>query len=331
MNRKPLTLLLLILLLCSGCISSPIATPIQNMTPQLVPYLVTTTPVFNITQPTSAPTSTPAQSELSGYVVFDDTVGDNNQIFILNLDTRDISQLTNHGSNYNPVWSPDGTKIAYVSSPSRGGNSDIYIMNADGTMQIPVVKCSGQEHSPAWSPDSSKLAFVSDCDGFSNEIYVLDIQTSNITQLTKNTNSDLDPAWSPDGARIAFAEERGVTGFMDIFIMNADGTNKIHVVEGGPAWHPVWCPDETCMIYEFGTGSRGRIRKLMAIDLQSGEIKPFLSSYANDFVTDIWLPSLSPIRGYVVFNISFELYAMDLESKKLFSLGLHALNGKLYP
>lgn len=330
MHRK-LWLLLSILLLLSGCMSSQTELPAPNLTPQLVPYLVTTTPVFNIPHPTRAPTSTPAQSELSGYVIFDDTVGDNSQIFLLNLETRDISQLTKHGSNYDPVWSPDGTKIAYESSPSHGEASDIYIMNADGTMQVPVVKCSGIEQSPAWSPDSNKLAFVSNCDEFSNEIYILDIQTGNITQLTKNTNSDLDPAWSPDGTRIAFAEERGVTGFMDIFIMNVDGTNKTHIVEGGPAWHPVWCSNGACIIYEFGTGPQGRIRKLMTIDLHSRESKPLLSSYANDFETDIWLPSLSPVRGYVVFNIGFELYAMDLEKSRLFPLGLHALNGKLYP
>jgi Tol biopolymer transport system component len=57
----------------------------------------------------------------------------------------------------NPVWSPDGSKIAFVSN--RDGRRDIYIMNADGSNVTRLTKDSIIKWSPSWSPDGTKIAF----------------------------------------------------------------------------------------------------------------------------------------------------------------------------
>ena len=72
----------------------------------------------------------------------------------------DITRLTNHpGKDWNPVWSPDGRKIAFVCS--RYGDNQIYIMNADGTDVRRFPQGHAGDWQLAWSPDGKSLCFVS--------------------------------------------------------------------------------------------------------------------------------------------------------------------------
>jgi len=71
---------------------------------------------------------------------------------------------TNSAGDFGPSWSPDGSKIAFWSD--RDGNSDIYVMNADGSEQTRLTDNSASDQEPAWSPDGRRVAFVSSRDGF---------------------------------------------------------------------------------------------------------------------------------------------------------------------
>ena len=78
-----------------------------------------------------------------------------------------MTRLTNNaGANYQPAWSPDGSKIAFISTRDGGGpsgfNTGLYLMNADGTNQTRVTfDDETLEGFPAWSPDGSKIAWAS--------------------------------------------------------------------------------------------------------------------------------------------------------------------------
>ena len=100
-----------------------------------------------------------------------------------------------------PAWSPDGRKLAFVSR--RDGNSEIYVMNADGSEQGNLTQHPASDSHPSWSPDGRKLAFVSRRDG-NSEIYVMNADGSGLRNVTRAPSDDLDPAWSPDGRAIAF-------------------------------------------------------------------------------------------------------------------------------
>ena len=130
-------------------------------------------------------------------------------------------------------------KIAFTST--RDGNSEIYVMNADGTNQTRLTNNSDQDHSPDWSPDGSRIAFRSIRDGFPG-IFVMNANGSNQTRLTNI--QDYDPDWSPDGSRIAFARSTNDPLFTDdIHVMNADGSNQTRLTnnwgtDGAPSWSP---------------------------------------------------------------------------------------------
>ena len=60
-----------------------------------------------------------------------------------------------------PAFSPDGTKIAFVSLENGAANPEIYVMDADGSGRTRLTTSAGNDFDPAWSPDGTKIAFMS--------------------------------------------------------------------------------------------------------------------------------------------------------------------------
>ena len=128
-----------------------------------------------------------------------------------------------------------GGPIAFISD--RGGNLDIYLMNADGSGVMQLTHDPSNDTHPDWSPDGTRIAFTSLRDG-NGEIYVI-ADGSNAARLTDNPAFDGLPAWSPDGTRIAFTSLRD--GNSEIYVMNADGSDPRNLtnspdVDGGAVW-----------------------------------------------------------------------------------------------
>jgi TolB protein len=104
-----------------------------------------------------------------------------------------------------PSWSPDGTKIAYVSFEKN--HAGIFVQEiATGKRRL-LTDYPGINGAPAWSPDGSKLAFVLSKGGSPN-IYSLDIGSNSLVQRTTGTSIDTEPSWSPDGNSIIFTSSR---------------------------------------------------------------------------------------------------------------------------
>ena len=139
-------------------------------------------------------------------------------------------------------WSPDGSKIAFVSY--RDENDEIYVMDSNGTNSRRLTYNSSRDVEPSWSPNRNQIAFSSDRDG-NWEIYTMNSNGGDQKNLTNHPDNERSPTWSPDGERIAFSsvnDERFSFG-MDIFAINVDGSNKAKITDSrGRAENPSWSP-----------------------------------------------------------------------------------------
>jgi dipeptidyl aminopeptidase/acylaminoacyl peptidase len=117
------------------------------------------------------------------------------EVNVMNADGSRLINLTNDpAADGSPAWSPDGTRIAFLST--RDGAYDLYLMNADGTGVTRLTNDPAIEGRPSWSPDGTRIAFSSDKDGDS-EIYVINADGSGVVALTSNPAVDGWPAWGP--------------------------------------------------------------------------------------------------------------------------------------
>ncbi len=190
------------------------------------------------------------------------------QIFAANTDGTLPAQLTTQTSSNSiqPSWSPDGTKIVFASDQNKAtcGCWGIYIMNSDGTGAAALrVQSGSNSFAPAISPNGTKIAFVSNSPG-NYDVFVMNINGTNVVNLTSNPANDGGPqgpdsylppgapsvvpfskvSWSPDGKQITFTSNR-TGGTLNIFTMNADGTNVAQLTTSSANYAPFWLADGT--------------------------------------------------------------------------------------
>ena len=185
----------------------------------------------------------------------------NREIYVMNADGTGPTRLTvDPAGDVDPDWSPDGSKIAFVSGRDDT-YGEIYVMNADGSGLNRLTNNAVLDFSPAWSPDGSKIAFVHD-DGCCNaEIYVMNANGTGPVNLTNNPAFDANPSWSPDGSKIAFRSTRDRND--DLYIMNADGTGLVRVTNDLPDGpfdaQPSWSPDGSRLAFASERGGNSSI------------------------------------------------------------------------
>lgn len=144
--------------------------------------------------------------------------------------TRDV------GLQYNPTWSPDGTKIAFISGHGYQTH-ELILMDSDGSNRKPLTDNKALELLPIFSPDGTKIAYVSDLAG-SYDIWVMDINGENVQQLTYYSGIDTRPCWSADGQSLLFVSNR--SGELQLWIMNADGSESKQLTHEIPSMDPTW-------------------------------------------------------------------------------------------
>ena len=156
---------------------------------------------------------------------------------------RKLTDLPNF--DYQPRWSPDGQRLAYVSV--RENRQVILTMRADGSEVTQLTANGVQNSEPAWSPDGRRIAFRSERSG-TPDIYVMNADGSDQRALTSGIRA-VYPAWSPDGSKILFTAT--VENRANIHVMNADGTGQRQLTQStaGNSRLAFWSPDGKQIVF----------------------------------------------------------------------------------
>lgn len=195
---------------------------------------------------------------------------------------------TGKGKDTTPRWSPDGTRLAFLSD-RMGGKPQIYIIDVSGGEALRLTDIKQGAGALVWSPDGSRLVCVVRTGGEEEpedtpngrpktkpariittlkqrmngegwtydrrrHLFIVDVATGATRQLTDGDWDDIQPAWSPDSRRIAFISARHPTRDLDraedLWVVDADGGEPVQLTPGGGSVAlPAWSPDGRQIAY----------------------------------------------------------------------------------
>lgn len=187
-----------------------------------------------------------------------------------------------------PTWSPDGSKLAYVSFESK--KPVVYVQELASRKRVIAANFKGSNSAPAWSPDGRRLAIALSREGLT-QIYSVSADGSDLRKLTHSNGIDTEPCYSQDGQSIYFTSDR--SGGPQIYRMNADGGDLKRVTYAGSYnISPSVSPDGKMLAYI--SRREGRFQ-LHVLDLASSR-EMRLSDTAHDES-----PSFAPNGRYILY------------------------------
>jgi len=187
-----------------------------------------------------------------------------------------------------PAWSPDGTKVAYVSFENR--KPVVYVQNLVTRERTVVANYKGNNSAPAWSPDGSRLAVALTLSG-STQIYLVSASGGDLHRLTNSSGIDTEPRFSPDGQSIYFTSDR--SGGPQIYKMSvAGGSAQRLTFKSDYNISPRISPDGKTLAF---ISRRDGQYQLYVLDLATSQELPLSDSSSDD------TPSFSPNGRYIMY------------------------------
>ena len=196
--------------------------------------------------------------------------------------------LTSKQPLMSPSWSPDGSRIAYVTFENK--TAEIYIQEVLSGSRRKLASFKGINGAPNWSPDGSKLALTLSRDG-NPEIYVMNVEGGDLKRLTNSAAIDTEPVWAPDGKSIVFTSDRG--GSAQLYRVSAMGGSAQRLTfDGNYNAGADISPDGRKLAMVHGEGGRYRIAVL---DLDSGLLRVLTDGQLDES------PSFSPNGSMIIY------------------------------
>jgi serine/threonine protein kinase/Tol biopolymer transport system component len=151
-------------------------------------------------------------------------------------------------ADINPVWSPDGTRIAF--STYRNGNADIFVKNANGVgEEQPLLQTAADEVVEAWSKDGRYLAYLSGTDRY-QDIYALPLfGDRKLFPVVQGPYRKNEPQFSYDGKWLAYTADQASPGQFDVYVISFPGRDQLKKVSVGGGGQPRWRRDGKELFY----------------------------------------------------------------------------------
>jgi TolB protein len=170
-----------------------------------------------------------------GRVIYQIIANSADTIYVVEPDGTGAEPLFDEPGIRDPVWSPDGSLLAFVRSSD--GVARLVVRDGAGSEDTLVVMSLSETGSymaipPAarqpWSPDGSWVAFYI-AEHWVRQIFVIDTDGTDLRRLTDSERTSWFNAWSPDGTGIAFSSDP--SGASDVYLINADGTGLFNLTD----------------------------------------------------------------------------------------------------
>jgi TolB protein len=202
-----------------------------------------------------------------------------------------IPALTSTEPIISPSWSPDGTKVAYVSFEQR--KPVVYVQNLVTRQRTVIANEKGNNSAPAWSPDGSKIAVTLSKTG-NTQIFIANADGSGLRRLTNSSGSTIDtePQFSADGKYIFFTSDR--SGGPQIYRMSVNGGEAQRVTFGSSYnISPRISADGKTLAYI--SRRDGGAFQLFVLDLETRQEQRLSDTTSDDS------PSFAPNGKYILY------------------------------
>ena len=287
---------------------------------------------FSLALAVCAPAVARGQNVCEGRIAFVSTRDGARGIFRVNADGSQLTRLTADSGDAQPVWSPDGSRIAFIAgrAADRGVLDRFslpmhrmpYVMDADGGNVRRLTDMPAA--TVRWSPNGTRIGFQSSAEDEANRgvesavssaIYVIDSDGRRQRRLTEFTYRNAFASWSPDGRRIAFGSDRD--GNWELYVVDVSTGREERLTQSpGAERYPIWSPDGEHLAFTgsdwVAPGSTQTVpSNIYRIDLQSRAPRRLTHLAANE-IPRAWSPD-----GGQILVVSEDLFLVDHETGRL--------------
>lgn len=201
-----------------------------------------------------------------------------------------------------PVWSPDGTQLAYVSFELK--KPVVYIQNWQTQQRRVLANFKGNNSAPAWSPDGRQLAITLTLSGLS-QVYLINSDGTGVRRITQTYGIDTEPRFSADGRSLYFTSDR--SGGPQIYNVNlSDSSIKRITFKGSYNISPHISPDGNTLAY---ISLRDGGFNVYTMDLTNGQELKLSDTNRSES------PSFAPNGKYILYASAGSLAVVSVDGR----------------
>jgi serine/threonine-protein kinase len=242
-------------------------------------------------QPLAAPARgyyTPRLSPPDGRRIAVSIAEASSDIWLYDIARESLSRATSGSTNANPIWSPDGKKLAFQSD--RAGSTGIFWQPADGSGAAERLTTSQFFNvAGSWSPDGQRIAFQDGTPETRNDIWTVGVADRKAQPFLKTPANEAAPRFSPNGQWMAYTSDE--SGRWEVYVRPYPGPGPKYPISTEGGTEPVWNPDWHELFYRSGN-------RMMAVDVSF--VSGFSAGKPKVLFDDPWLPTPLTSSNYDV-------------------------------